>query len=99
MLLQLFPMPNEMIGPILWRELLAIDQAGRGVEGQRVYRYEFEVLYRNIPRSTEPRDENPSFQPWFNVKHLSALKDYCRQPAVAAELGAGFYVSENEEDE
>jgi hypothetical protein len=71
-----------------------------GPRGRRAKsRYEFEVLYRNIPRSTEPGDENPCFQPWSNVKHLSALKDYCRQPAVAAELGAGFYVSENEEED
>lgn len=71
-----------------------------GARGRRAKsRYEFEVLYRNIPRSTDPGDENPSFQPWANVKHLSALKEYCRQPTVAAELGAGFYVSENEEDE
>jgi hypothetical protein len=71
-----------------------------GPRGRRAKsRYEFEVLYRNIPRSSEPGDENPSFQPWSNVKHLSALKDYCRQPAVAAELGAGFYVSENEDGE
>ena len=62
-------------------------------------RYEFEVLYRNIPRSTEPGDENPCFQPWANVKHLSALKDYCRQPAIIAELGAEFYVSENSDED
>ena len=62
-------------------------------------RYEFEVLYRHIPRSSEPGDENPCFQPWANVKHLTALRDYCLQPAIAAELGQGFYVSENEEEE
>jgi hypothetical protein len=72
----------------------------RGARGRKAKsRYEFEVLYRNIPRSTEPGDENPCFQPWSNVRHLSALKDYCNQPAVTAELGAGFYVSENENDE
>jgi hypothetical protein len=61
--------------------------------------YEFEVLYKNIPRSTEPGDENPCFQPWDNVKHLNALRDYCAQPAVRAELGDGFFVDENEEED
>jgi hypothetical protein len=70
----------------------------RGPRGRRAKsRFEFEVLYRNIPRSIEPGEENPCFQPWANVKHLTALRDYCSQLAVAAELGVGFYVSENEE--
>jgi hypothetical protein len=60
--------------------------------------YEFEVLYKHLPRSTEPGDENPCFQPWENVKHLEALKDYCARPDVQAELGNGFYVSEGEEE-
>lgn len=61
--------------------------------------YEFEVLYKHLPRSTEPGDENPCFQPWENVKHLTALRDYCAQPAVRAELGEGFFVEEMEEED
>ncbi len=60
--------------------------------------YEFEVLYKHIPRSTEIGDENPCFQPWENVKHLTALRDYCAQPSVRAELGEGFFVEESEEE-
>jgi len=72
----------------------------RGLRRRRAKRdYEFEVLYRHIPRSTEPGDENPCFQPWENVKHLTALRDYCRHPEVMAELGPNFYVSDNDEDE
>ena len=40
-----------------------------------------------------------SFQPWENVKHLTALRDYCAQPAVQAELGEGFFVEEVVDDE
>jgi hypothetical protein len=70
----------------------------RGPRNRRAKsRYEFEVLYRHIPRSTEPGDENPCFQPWANLQHLTALRDYCRQPEVAAELGANFYVSEDDD--
>ena len=61
--------------------------------------YEFEVLYKHIPQSTEPGDENPCFQPWENVKHLTALRDYCAQPAVQAELGEGFFVEEVGDDD
>ena len=60
--------------------------------------YEFEVLYKHIPRSTEPGDENPCFQPWHNVQYTTALREYCRQPSVAAELGRDFYVEEEEEE-
>jgi hypothetical protein len=61
--------------------------------------YEFQVLYKNIPRSNEPGDENPCFQPWENIKHLIALRDYCAQPTVRAELGDGFFVEEDEPGE
>jgi transposase InsO family protein len=60
--------------------------------------YEFEVLYKHIPRSTEPGDENPCFQPWENIRYTTALKEYCQQPAVVAELGPKFYVSDEGED-
>ncbi len=58
-------------------------------------KYEFLVLY-DLPRSTEPGDENPAWQPWANVKHLSSLKSFCEQPQVLRELGENFYVSDDE---
>jgi hypothetical protein len=60
--------------------------------------YEFEVLYKHIPRSNEPGDENPCFQPWENVRYTAALKEYCQQPAVMSELGNNFYVSDEAEE-
>lgn len=61
-------------------------------------KYEFLTLYRHIPQSQEEGDENPCWQPWANVKHLSALRTYCAQPQAAG-LGANFYVSESESDD
>jgi hypothetical protein len=58
-------------------------------------KYEFLVLY-DLPRSTEPGDENSAWQPWANVKHLSSLKLFCEQPQVLLELGENFYVSDDE---
>lgn len=61
-------------------------------------KYEFLTLYRHIPQSQEEGDENPCWQPWANVKHLSALRTYCALPQAAG-LGADFYVSESESDD
>ena len=58
-------------------------------------KYEFLVLY-DLPRSTEKGDENPAWQPYENVKHLAALKEFCAQPHVLQQLGDTFYVSDNE---
>jgi hypothetical protein len=58
-------------------------------------KYEFLVLY-DLPRSTEAGDENPAWQPYSNVKHLTALKAFCSQPEILRQLGENFYVSDNE---
>ena len=58
-------------------------------------KYEFLVLY-DLPRSSESGDENPAWQPYANVKHLSSLKLFCAQPHVMSQLGENFYVSDNE---
>jgi len=61
-------------------------------------KYEFLVLY-DLPRSSEAGDENPAWQPFANVKHLSALKTFCLLPAVQRQLGGNFYVSDDEVEE
>jgi hypothetical protein len=58
-------------------------------------KYEFLVLY-DLPRSSEAGDENPAWQPFANVKHLTALKTFCSLPIVEQQLGTNFYVSDNE---
>ena len=57
--------------------------------------YEFLISYKFLPLSTEEGSENPSWQPWSYARHLTALRDYCLQPAVSSELGADFYVEIN----
>jgi hypothetical protein len=59
--------------------------------------YSFLVKYALLPESTEVGEENPSWQPWNNCQHLTALRDYCSKPDVARDLGAHFYVSDGEE--
>ena len=58
-------------------------------------KYEFLVLY-DLPRSTEEGDQNPAWQPFANVRHLTALKSFCAQPIVQRDLGDNFYVSDEE---
>lgn len=58
-------------------------------------KYEFLTKYKHIPLSQEEGEENPSWQPWAYLKHLSALREYCNQPQVKAALGEDFYVSES----
>lgn len=58
-------------------------------------KYEFLVLY-DLPKSTEEGDENPAWQPYANVKHLSALKTFCARPDVLRQLGSNFYVSDDD---
>ncbi len=62
------------------------------------HRYEFLTQYKHIPLSQEEGDENPSWQPWSHVKHLQALREYCRDIDVSNQLGHDFYVSENESE-
>jgi hypothetical protein len=62
-------------------------------------KYEFLTVYKHIPLSQEEGDENPSWQPWSYVRHLSALREYCNLPHVKLELGNDFYVSEDESDD
>ena len=57
--------------------------------------YEFLIRYKYLPLSTEEGSENPSWQPWSYARHLTALRDYCLQPAVSVELGRDFYVESN----
>jgi hypothetical protein len=56
--------------------------------------YEFLVLYKYLERSDEPGQENPSWQPYENIAHTEALREYCSQPKVVAELGNNFFVAE-----
>jgi hypothetical protein len=58
-------------------------------------KYEFLVRY-DLPESSEVGDENPAWQPFANVKHLTALKTFCSLPIVQGQLGGNFYVSDNE---
>jgi hypothetical protein len=34
--------------------------------------------------------ENPSWQPYHNVRFTEALYQYCQQPVVARQLGSDF---------
>lgn len=61
-------------------------------------KYEFLVRY-DLPESSEVGDENPAWQPFAYVKHLSALKTFCSLPAVQQQLGGNFYVSDDEVEE
>jgi hypothetical protein len=58
-------------------------------------KYEFFVRY-DMPESSELGDENPAWQPYANVKHLTALKAFCTLPVVRQQLGENFYVSDDE---
>lgn len=57
--------------------------------------YDFLVHYKFLPLSTEDGCENPSYQPYNNLKHTSALQEYCNRPEVIAELGADFLTPDN----
>ena len=52
--------------------------------------YQFLVKYKFLPLSDEPGNENPSWQPYANVKATEALFLYCRQLDVSRLLGADF---------
>jgi hypothetical protein len=65
-----------------------------GLRGRRPKsRYEFLVLYKYLERSTEPGQDNPSWQPYSAVAHTEALQLYCARPEVYRELGTQFYVA------
>lgn len=57
--------------------------------------YEFLVLY-DLPRSTDPEEENPAWQPYMHVRHTSALKEFCSKQEVIRQLGGTFYVSDGD---
>jgi len=59
--------------------------------------YQFLVNY-DLPASEEFGDENPCWQPYEQVKHLSALRVFCQKPDVARDLGGQFYVGSDEEE-
>jgi hypothetical protein len=59
--------------------------------------YEFQVLY-DLPRSTDPEEENPSWQPYSHVCHTLALKEFCGKPEIIRQLGGTFYVSDGDGD-
>ena len=52
--------------------------------------YQFLVKYKFLPISDEPGNENPSWQPFANLKTTEALFVYCRQPEISRQLGADF---------
>jgi hypothetical protein len=52
--------------------------------------YQFSVRYKFLPLSDEAGSENPSWQPYHNVRFTEALYQYCQQPAVARQLGSDF---------
>jgi len=66
----------------------------RGKRARAKSSYEFLILYKYLPLSTEPGSENPAWQPWSFARHLTALRDYCAQPEVLVALGDDFYVDE-----
>jgi hypothetical protein len=52
--------------------------------------YQFSVKYKFLPLSDEVGSENPSWQPYHNMRFTEALYQYCQQPAVARQLGSDF---------
>jgi len=52
--------------------------------------YQFLVKYSFLPLSEEPGSENPSWQPYANVRFTEALGLYCRQPEVSRHLLPDF---------
>jgi hypothetical protein len=65
-----------------------------GLRGRRAKsQYEFLVLYKYLERSTEPGQENPSWQPYSAVAHTEALQSYCSRPEIARQLGTQFFVA------
>ncbi len=52
--------------------------------------YQFNVKYKFLPLSDEAGSENPSWQPYHNVRFTEALYQYCRQPVVLRQLGSDF---------
>ena len=52
--------------------------------------YQFLVKYKFLPVSEEPGCENPSWQPYANLKNTEALYIFCRKPEISRLLGAEF---------
>ena len=56
--------------------------------------YEFLVHYKFLPISEEPGCENPSWQPYSNLRHTTALETYCARDEVQVQLGSDFLAPE-----
>lgn len=52
--------------------------------------YSFLVKYSFLPLSDEPGSENPSWQPYHNIRYTEALAVYCQRADVVRMLGADF---------
>jgi hypothetical protein len=52
--------------------------------------YSFLVKYSFLPLSDEPGSENPSWQPYHNVRFTEALAVYCQRADVLRALGTDF---------
>jgi hypothetical protein len=52
--------------------------------------YQFLVKYSFLPLSVEPGSENPSWQPYHNIRFTEALANYCQRPEVLRHLRADF---------
>jgi hypothetical protein len=52
--------------------------------------YQFNVRYKFLPLSDEAGSENPSWQPYNNLRFTEALYRYCQLPTVARQLGSDF---------
>ena len=68
----------------------------RGKRARAKSSYEFLILYKYLPLSTDEGSENPAWQPWSFARHLTALRDYCAKPEVLEALGDDFYVEEQD---
>jgi hypothetical protein len=60
--------------------------------------YQFLVKYSFLPLSEEPGSENPSWQPYQNIRFTEALFEYCQRADVSRSLGADFCVARREEE-
>ena len=60
--------------------------------------YQFLVKYSFLPISEEPGSENPSWQPYHNVRFTEALASYCQRPDVIQSLRADFCPARRDEE-
>jgi hypothetical protein len=71
-----------------------IPRRARGRRPRAKESYEFLVHYKFLPLSEEPGCENPSWQPYLNLRHTSALETYCLRDEVQVQLGSDFLTPE-----